>query len=77
MADPNRTPPQKERNPQDEDLFRQEGERQRLRREQSVANEQGERIRRRRTGDDEPLNDEVTNDVMDEIEDEGLGRSDR
>ena len=33
MADPNRTPPQKERNPQDEDLFRQEGERQRLRRE--------------------------------------------
>lgn len=76
MADPNRTPPQKDRNPQDEDLFRQEGERQRLRRERSVANEQGERIRRRRTGDDEPL-DEVTDDVVDEIEDEGLGRSDR
>ncbi len=61
MADPNRTPPQKDRNPQDEDLFRQESERQRLRRERgSVANDQGERIRRRRTGDDEPLSDEVS-----------------
>ena len=78
MADPNRTPRQEDRNPQEEDLFRQEGERQKLHRErESVANDQGERIRRRRTGDDEPLNDEVGNDVVDDIEDEGLGRSDR
>ena len=81
MADPNRTPPRKDRDPLNEDLNPPQGERQRSRREpSSIANDQGERIRRRRTGDDEPSNDEVGNIgniVSDDIEDEGLGRSDR
>ena len=77
MADPNRIPPRKDRDLPDNDPNQPEGERQSSHREpSSIANDQGERIRRRRTGDDEPLDDEVGN-ISDEVEDEGLGRSDR